>query len=72
MNPTRRQVVLQLAALLWLVGIVPLATVAQDDFVAKPEERQLPKRMHSAMKQRPIVTVRNAAIPKGSITRKAA
>jgi hypothetical protein len=57
MTPIRRIVVLQLAGLLWLAGIVPLATVAQEDFVAKPEERQLPRRMHSAMRQRPRITV---------------
>lgn len=57
MNPTRKRMVTYLTGLLWVTGIAPLATVAQDDFVPKVEERQLPKRMHSAMKQRPIVTV---------------
>ncbi len=58
MNLTRGRMVLQLAGLLWMAGMAPLAAAAQDDpGVPGPEERQLPKRMHSAMKQRPRVTV---------------
>src|SRR5688572_9214457 len=57
MNSTRRRMVLHFATLFWIASIAPLATTAQDDFVPNLEERQLPKRMHSAMKQQPRVTV---------------
>ncbi|MEK6258329.1 MAG: right-handed parallel beta-helix repeat-containing protein [Planctomycetota bacterium] len=56
MNTTRRRIVFQLFGFMLMVGMAPFA-VGQEDFVAKPEERQLPKRMHSAMKQRPVITV---------------
>src|SRR5882672_9213769 len=39
------------------LGVPRLATAATDDFAPPPEERQLPKRMHSAMKEHPRITV---------------
>jgi len=41
--------------LLWIA--VQFPTFAQDSFAPKIEERQLPKRMHSSMKHRPLVKV---------------
>ncbi|MHC4463146.1 MAG: right-handed parallel beta-helix repeat-containing protein [Planctomycetota bacterium] len=45
------------------VGILPVAGTRQD-FSPKPEERQLPRAMHSAMKELPSITVgkENAAL----------
>ena len=57
MNPTPRRMYPQLAGLLLIAGIPPIASAADDDFAPPPEERQLPTRMHSAMKQGPRVTV---------------
>jgi parallel beta-helix repeat protein len=50
--------VLQLAGFFWMAGIAQLAAASQDDPSApRPKEGQLPKRMHSAMKERPRITV---------------
>ena len=58
MSPIRRRTDLYVASLLWIAVTAPFASVAQDSFDAPgPEERQLPKRMHSAMKQRPLIKV---------------
>jgi hypothetical protein len=40
-----------------IAGIASLASAGADDFAPRPEERQLPKRMHAAMKQGPRITV---------------
>jgi len=40
-----------------LMVIAPANALAKDEFAPPREERQLPKRMHSAMKQRPNITV---------------
>ncbi|MBX9579228.1 MAG: right-handed parallel beta-helix repeat-containing protein [Gemmataceae bacterium] len=56
MNPTRGRNFTPVIGLLLAAGVAPLAA-APDDFAPKPEDRQLPKRMHAAMKQRPRVTV---------------
>ena len=55
MTPSR-QILLQLVGLLLLSGLEPFVH-ANDDFSPPPEERQLPKRMHSAMKVQPRVAV---------------
>ena len=55
MTSIRLSVFSSAIALLWMA--VQLPALAQDSFAPKVEERQLPKRMHSPMKQRPLVTV---------------
>src|SRR5262245_40018289 len=39
------------------LSICSVDVIASDDFAPPPEERQMPRRMHSAMKERPKVTV---------------
>ena len=47
---------------IFLTGAAQIAIAAQDqiDFSPKPDERQLPKKMHSAMKTVPHMTVGHA------------
>jgi parallel beta-helix repeat protein len=52
-----KRILLPVAGLLLLAVISPLVVAAKDDFSPPVDERQLPKRMHSAMKYKPRVTV---------------
>src|SRR5256885_7931661 len=45
------------AGFVLMTGFPRVATAATDDFAPPPDERQLPKRMHSAMKEHPRITV---------------
>lgn len=56
MYSTRNRIVVHALGMFCTLGIVSWAS-GQDSFAPKPEERQLPKKMHSAMKQRPVITV---------------
>ena len=53
---TRRFSWIHLFTALFL-GLPRLATAATEDFAPPIDERQLPKRMHSAMKEQPRITV---------------
>ena len=58
LQPVARFSLIRLFAGLVLMTSIPrIATAASDDFAPPPDERQLPKRMHSAMEERPRITV---------------
>lgn len=57
MKPSHARLFVRLAGVFFPAILPPMAIAADDDFAPPPEERQLPKRMHSAMKETPRVTV---------------
>lgn len=42
---------------LWWITVIPALTASQADFAPQPEEQQVPRAMHSTMKERPKITV---------------
>ena len=42
---------------LWWITVIPALAASQADFAPQPEEQQVPRAMHSTMKERPKITV---------------